>query len=295
MLASREEERVDQALARDHVLAGALELGIEEAEVEHGVVRNQRGIAEKDQEILDDLGKWRLVLEKIFGEAVHLERFPRHVALGIEIAVKGLPAGYPVDQLDAADLHHAVALERIESRRLGIEHDLAQTACSTYPANHRRFGIVATASRMARTCARAGSKPRAVSTTKSARRRFSASGICLARMAANLSSVIPGRANTRSRCTSGGAETTTTASTRASPPVSNSSGMSSTATFSPRALASASRRSSEARTSGCTIRSSSLRAPPSPSTRAASRVRSTLSPTVVPGNAASIAATASPS
>ena len=91
------------------------------------------------------------------------------------------------------------------------------------------LGIVATARRIARTWARAASKPCEVSTTKSARRRFSASGICLARMASNFSSVMPGRSRTRSRWTSAGAETTTTASQRWSPPVSNSSGMSSTA------------------------------------------------------------------
>jgi len=46
------------------------------------------------------------------------------------------------------------------------------------PTNHRRrFGIVATAARIARTSARAASNPRDVSPTKSARRRFSWSGL----------------------------------------------------------------------------------------------------------------------
>ena len=44
---------------------------------------------------------------------------------------------------------------------------------------------------------------------------------------------MPGRSSTRARCTSAGAVTTTTASTRLSPPVSNSSGISSTTTGAP--------------------------------------------------------------
>ena len=50
---------------------------------------------------------------------------------------------------------------------------------------------------------------------KSARRRFSASGICLAIMAASFASVMPGRAAIRAFCTSSGAVTSSTASTSA--------------------------------------------------------------------------------
>ena len=65
-----------------------------------------------------------------------------------------------------------------------------------------------------------------VSMTKSARARFSASGIWRARIASSLAAVMPGRASTRARWTSAGAETTMTLSNAASPPVSNSKGMS---------------------------------------------------------------------
>ena len=79
---------------------------------------------------------------------------------------------------------------------------------------------------MARTASRVSSSVPPVGTRKSARAAFSASGHCLATIASNLSGVMPGRARTRARCTSAGAETTTTVSTRDSPPVSNSRGMS---------------------------------------------------------------------
>src|SRR5262245_21969158 len=300
MLAPRQQQGVDQALARHQHAPRALELGVEKAEIEQRVVRDQRRLADERDEVVGDLGEQRFVLEKINGEAVDGGGLGRHVALGINVDVEMLTGRDTVDQLDTADLDQAMTLKGIEPRGLGVEHDLAHFRLLQYVTlgganQRRRFGIVATASRRARPCARAASNPSEVSTTKPARARFSASGICLARMASSFSMVMPGRSSTRARWTSGGADTTTTASTRRSPPVSNRSGISSTATFSPRAFASAIRRRSASCTSGCTIASSRASAAPSPSTRAASLVRSTLPPVVVPGNATSIAGAASPS
>src|ERR1700716_222888 len=310
MLAARQQQRIDETLARDQRLAGAIELGIEEAEVEHCVVRDQRRIGDERDEVIDDFCEQRLVLEELDRETVDREGLGRHVALGIEIAMERLPARDAGGEPPTADLDQPMALVGIKARRFGVEHDLAHRLPSTSEkaseTRHHvedeliRFGIVATAARIARTCSRAASNPRDVSTTKSARRRFSASGICFARIASSFSTVMPGRSSTRTRCTSGGAETTTMASTRRSPPVSNNSGISSTVTFSPRCSASARRRRSSSCTSGWTIASSRLSAAASPRTRAASLARSTLPTpvalvTVVPGNAASIAATASPS
>src|SRR5271166_4843219 len=71
--------------------------------------------------------------------------------------------------------------------------------------------------------------------------------------------------------------------------------MSSTATLSPRARACARSSCSAACTSGCTMASSLFNAAGSSRTRPANRLRSTLPREVAPGNAASIAAAASPS
>src|SRR5437762_1206070 len=124
---------------------------------------------------------------------MHPERFGRHVAFRIEVAVKGLAAREPIEELDAPDLDHAMAARRVEPGGLGIEHDLAHCCPGLpVPANHSRgFDILATAARIARTWARAASNPCEVSTTKSAWRRFSSSGICLARMESSFSIVIP--------------------------------------------------------------------------------------------------------
>ena len=74
--------------------------------------------------------------------------------------MEGLAGGYPVDQLDAADLDQAMAVQRIETRGLGIEHNLAHESSQTAASNvaHEsaaRPRILATTRRMSRTWARA--------------------------------------------------------------------------------------------------------------------------------------------
>ena len=69
-------------------LLAALELGVEEAEIEHRVVRDQRRVADEGEELVGDLGEQRLVLEELGRQAVHREGLGRHVALGIEVAVE---------------------------------------------------------------------------------------------------------------------------------------------------------------------------------------------------------------
>ena len=238
---------------------------------------DERCVAEKADELVHHIGEQRLVLEKLIGQAVDRQRLGRHAALGIEVLVECLAGGYPVDQLDAADLDQAITVKWIETRRLRIEHDFAHEASGagavvlpspllSSGSRAGRFadarlritgaGILLTARRMSRTCARAWSKSRELSKIKSARRRFSASGSCLARMAANFSSVMPGRSKARWRCISAGAETTTTASQRHPVRRSNSNGTSSTTTSAPRACASAKNLSVKILTSGCTMASS---------------------------------------
>ena len=67
----------------------------------------------------------RLVGEELAGKAVHRERFGRHVALWIEVAVKGLAGRHAVENLDAADLDQPVAPQRVEAGGFGIENDFA--------------------------------------------------------------------------------------------------------------------------------------------------------------------------
>ncbi len=49
MLAARQQQRIDQPLARYRRALDALEFGIDEADIEHGVVSDQRRIADEGQ------------------------------------------------------------------------------------------------------------------------------------------------------------------------------------------------------------------------------------------------------
>ena len=48
----------------------------------------------------------------------------RHVALGIDEGVEGLAARYVVDELDRAELDHAVTLGVVDAGGFGVENDL---------------------------------------------------------------------------------------------------------------------------------------------------------------------------
>src|SRR6478752_870339 len=294
MLAARQQQRIDQPLARYQRAIDAFELGAKKRVIEAGIVDHERRVADKGKKLVGDFNEKLVPLQELGGKTMDSECLGRDVAFRIEVRMKCRTGRYPVEQFDAAELDKAMALARIQAGGFGIENDFAHIAFQRQ--NHRRrFGIVAIRARISRTWVRAASKPFDVSTTKSARARLSASGICLARIAANFCSVMPERSATRSRCTSGGAETTTTASQRFSPPVSNRSGISSTATDAPLRSASARNRVSAVRTSGCTIASSFLTAAVSPSTRWLSLSRSTRPRAVVPGKAASMSGVASAS
>src|SRR5262249_50008413 len=96
------------------------------------------------EQVLDDLGEQRLVAQELGREPMHAEGLGRHLALGIEIAVKALSAADAIDELDAADLDQPMALVGIEPGRLGIEHDLPQMS-SPIRARRRNLRITAVA------------------------------------------------------------------------------------------------------------------------------------------------------
>src|SRR5262249_2538055 len=125
VFAARQQERIKHPLTRKEQLAGTLEFGIEKGEIKQRVVRNKRRIADEYNQVLDDFGKERLVFEKLGRQAVDRNGFGRHLALRIEIAMKTLPGRNAIDELDAADFHHPMALKGIESRGLRIEYDFA--------------------------------------------------------------------------------------------------------------------------------------------------------------------------
>ncbi len=194
--------------------ADALELRIEEPEIERRIVRDQLVVAEEFQQLVDDLGEARPAGEVCQREAVNARGVFRNVALGVDQSVE-MPSGRQVvQQFQRGHLDDPVAKLRFQAGGFRVEQD---------GAAHLRTSLISRLSAFSDAW-----RDRPVRITTSARRRFSASGIWRAITAAMSASLIRRRARIRCICTARGAETTTIRSTRWSPPVSSSSGMSST-------------------------------------------------------------------
>ncbi len=96
---------------------------IDETNVEHGVVNDQRRVGDEGQKVFRHGGEQRLVRQKFRRQTMHIEGFLRHVALWIKVDMEGLPGRHAIDHLDAADLDQPIAAERIEACRFGVEND----------------------------------------------------------------------------------------------------------------------------------------------------------------------------
>ena len=89
-------------------------------------MHHQHGALDEAKHVVGELGEARFVAQEFVGKAVHLESRKRHLALGVHMTMPHPPRRDAVEELDAADLDDAMAVERVEPGRLGIEHDLAQ-------------------------------------------------------------------------------------------------------------------------------------------------------------------------
>jgi hypothetical protein len=124
---ARQLQRVEHAAAIPDAArfrAEPRQLGIEEADVERGVVDDQFGAIDEGQEFADDLREQRLVGEEFIGQAVYFGRTAVHFALRIEVTMEDPTAGSALDQFDAADFDDAMAA-RVEAGGFGVEQDLA--------------------------------------------------------------------------------------------------------------------------------------------------------------------------
>src|SRR5205809_3293195 len=135
MPGAREGQRVDHAAHGHSLPSAALQFGIKEAEVEAGIVRDQRTVLDEIEQLLGSVGEQRLVRQEDGRKAVHHLRLERHVAFGVEIAMEVPPGLDAIDDLDAADLDHAVASKRIETRGFGVEDDFPHNVNLSAPAN----------------------------------------------------------------------------------------------------------------------------------------------------------------
>ncbi len=124
-LLTRDEDGIDRPPRIEGRAFEARQLGVEKAEIETGIVDDERRISEKRQQLLSDIGEQPVLGEEFRRQAVDLVGFRRHISFGIEIALKMLAGRQVVDQLEAADLDDPVTRTWIEAGGLGIEDDFA--------------------------------------------------------------------------------------------------------------------------------------------------------------------------
>ena len=125
---TRHLQRVLDRAARFHVpelRSEPRELGIEEADVERGVVDHQFRAVDEGEEFVDDLVEARLVGEEFQREPGDFLRAGGKFAVGVEVGVERAPAGPAFQQFDAADFDDAVAAVGVQAGGFGIEHDLS--------------------------------------------------------------------------------------------------------------------------------------------------------------------------
>ncbi len=123
----RQRERIHHPVPAQRRYRQPVELGIEEAEIEIGVVHHQHRVFEESEKLVGPLGETRLVAQEVQRQAVHLIGLIGHIALRVQMAVPASSCRDAVDQLDAADLDNSMPVERIEPGGLGVENDLAQS------------------------------------------------------------------------------------------------------------------------------------------------------------------------
>ena len=155
---------VDHPPPLQHHLADLAQLVVEEADVEIGVVDDQRIVADEVQEVLGDGTEERLVGQEGVVQAVDSDRLRIDRPLRIDVAMIVAPGRQQIGQLQAADLDQPVAVADLQARGLRVENDLAHSC--TYP--------LMSATSDASAC-QVTPRPRLLGTTQSARRRFSES------------------------------------------------------------------------------------------------------------------------
>ena len=105
--------------------AQQLELIVEKADVEAGVVNHQLGVAHESLEVGRHIGELRLVGEKLLGDAVHRHRFGINTPPRVEVDVKMATGEVSIDELHTANFNHPIAVTPIQPGSLGVEHNLS--------------------------------------------------------------------------------------------------------------------------------------------------------------------------
>jgi hypothetical protein len=110
------------------------QFGIEERQIERGIVDHEFCVPYKLQEIIDDGSEQRFVAQEFVADSGNDARALVDRALRIQISMERASGSPAFGQLDAANLDDPVALADLQAGRFGVEDDLSHlppvAACS---------------------------------------------------------------------------------------------------------------------------------------------------------------------
>lgn len=132
---ARQWDRIYEAILRQRGAPQPLEFGVQKAPVEFGIVSDNRCVAKKLHQPVDDIGmgKGLLVAEKVVREASDAHRGFAQGAFRVDVDLK-FAAGFDVVvEFYTSDFDDSFAVARLESCGFGIECDFPH-ASSVSPA-----------------------------------------------------------------------------------------------------------------------------------------------------------------
>jgi hypothetical protein len=115
MFLARKRKRIEDAVSREWQAAEPGQLGIQECDVEAGIVHDELGVAQKFKQTICDFREYRFRTQKVVAQAVHGEGIGGHGAFGIDILMIVPTGRHVMHQFDGADFHDPVPGCGIES------------------------------------------------------------------------------------------------------------------------------------------------------------------------------------
>ena len=117
----RHRQRIDHPRHRNVEAPAIAQFGIQKAEIEHRIMRNQRAVTQKIEQVFDRVLEIGFVRQESIAEAMHLFGNAGHCHARIEISVIAIACLDAIDEFDAPDLDDPVALFRVEAGGFGIK------------------------------------------------------------------------------------------------------------------------------------------------------------------------------
>jgi hypothetical protein len=98
---------------------------VDESDIERRIMYDEFGTTYKRQKFLGDIGKTRLVSQKLVGYPVHFPGAGIDLAIRLEVLMVGVAGDPPVHKFNTTDFNDPVPVGWLQTRGLGIQYDLS--------------------------------------------------------------------------------------------------------------------------------------------------------------------------